>query len=131
MEIRCVNKRPGPVFLAHGQYIVGDCTVRKSVLIDTSERWEELRPRHHWQRSTLPYFRCGKLSTYGLQLTNVRRVEPPVAYKVHRGAVGFVRYEAIETGVGGEGVGSNAGLGENVGEAAEAIEAVEVRRSPQ
>ena len=58
--------------------------------IETTEQWNELRPRHRVGSKKLPYKK-----TWGLPLEKVVHFKKPHAYEVRRGPVGIVIFKPV------------------------------------
>ena len=84
--------RPQPL---QGTYLFGcrsriyaRATLGSPVLVDTIEKWKELRPMHRVPGVTLPY----KKKTWALPITELKLYPRSHPYKHTRGAQGIVVY---------------------------------------
>jgi hypothetical protein len=87
LEIRGKRLREGDAWLGCRSLVLGKVRLGTPVAIKTKEDWAALRPRHLVANETLPY-----LTTWGLPLQAVERLDDAVPFKHHRGAIGIVKY---------------------------------------
>lgn len=90
-EIRHCQWTPEKVFLGYTGFIYGSARLQKATNITTHQHFKELRNMHCVDAEVLPY----RKHNWGIPLTEVRRIEPPVPYVHPRGTQTRAKYCAL------------------------------------
>ena len=87
MEIR-PQPLQGPYLFGCRSRIYARATLGPPMLVDTPQKWKELRPEHRVPGATLPY----KKKNWGLPITELKLYPRSHPYTHTRGAQGIVIY---------------------------------------
>ena len=86
MEVRGKRLRAGRCLFGCKGTIYASATLDDAIEIPDAQQWDSLRHLHRVPEQALPYAR-----TLGLPINDVERLNPPIPFHHHKGAVGIVK----------------------------------------
>ena len=92
LEIRPYRLQAKQWFAGHRGMVMGLLQLGEAFEVETDDQWQQLRSQHRIPTETRMYTRS---KNWACPILQAARLEP-FLYKIHRGAIGRVRYEPVE-----------------------------------